>query len=300
MDTNASLVINADDLGVSRGATLGIVRAHREGIVTSASLAVTTPHYSHAVETCVQACPTLGIGLHFTLTSGSPAAGSGRVPLLVDPSGRFRWRFSSLLAEALRQPGALFDQIERELEAQLQRLLTDGIRPDHINGERHIHLIPGIFERVVAAAARHGIRFVRAGRDLGPGLSRLGDAGVVLLNGGGVKSGLLSVLSARARTRLTKAVRTPDYVASYVHTGRLDLVLDRLLARPPLNGITEAMVHPGIPEENGTLALGNRELERYLMSPDRRAELDACVRARTGKGLWQLTNYRALQSVLPA
>ena len=48
------MVVNADDLGVSRGATLGILRAHREGIVTSASLAVTTPFYEHALEVLLE------------------------------------------------------------------------------------------------------------------------------------------------------------------------------------------------------------------------------------------------------
>ena len=92
------LVVNADDLGVSRGANLGTVRAHREGIVTSASLAVTTPFYEHAVETCVRACPDLGIGLHFTLTSGRPVSPPERVPLLIDRAGFFCWRFLPLLA----------------------------------------------------------------------------------------------------------------------------------------------------------------------------------------------------------
>ena len=81
------IVVNADDLGVSRGTTLGIIKAHREGIVTSASLAVTTDAYEHAVTQCVRQCPELGIGLHFTLTSGRPARPS---PLLVDRDGFFR------------------------------------------------------------------------------------------------------------------------------------------------------------------------------------------------------------------
>src|SRR5262245_26028596 len=153
-----ALVVNADDLGVSRGATLGILRAHREGIVTSASLAPTTPDYSHALEACVRACPRLGIGLHFTLTSGRPVSPTATVPLLVDGRGVLRWRFLTLLGSAgISRRRDLLEQIDVELEAQIQRLQADGITPDHINGERHVQLIPGIFERVVDAARRHGI-----------------------------------------------------------------------------------------------------------------------------------------------
>src|SRR6266849_5204146 len=113
-----ALVVNADDLGVSRGATLGIIKAHREGIVTSASLAVTTPFYKDAVDSCVRENRELGIGLHFTLTSGKPVSDAERVPLLTGKNGFFRWRFMSLWrAVAVQKRKDLLDQIGIELQA---------------------------------------------------------------------------------------------------------------------------------------------------------------------------------------
>src|SRR5438093_10845043 len=110
-----ALVVNADDLGVSRGATLGIVRAHEEGVVTRASLAATTPFYEHALTACVRACPRLGVGLHFTLTSGRPVSPAARVPLLVDGQGRLKWRFVPLLRRAgLARRKDLLAQIDVE------------------------------------------------------------------------------------------------------------------------------------------------------------------------------------------
>jgi predicted glycoside hydrolase/deacetylase ChbG (UPF0249 family) len=290
----AWLVVNADDLGVSVGATMGVIRAHREGIVTSASLAVTTAHYQHAVDSCVRACPELGIGLHFTLTSGTPASEPGTVPTLVGRNGKFRHRFMSLWGSALAAGNTrLFADIAAELEAQLARLRNDGIRPDHINGERHVHLIPGIFEIVAGAAKRHGVRYVRAGRDAGSRYYSPMHAAGVISSGGFIKSALLATLSRRARGHIPEGVTTPDYVASYLHTGRLDMVLPELLRRAN-EGVTEVMVHPGVPGANTDLALGNSELESYLMSDDRRAELDACISALGATGEWTLTNYRQL------
>jgi len=318
-----ALVVNADDLGVSRGATLGIVKAHREGIVTSASLAVTTPFYQHALEVCSRTSPNLGLGLHFTLTSGRPASPLESVPLLVDEAGVFRWRFLPLLrATALRRRSDLLDQIEIELEAQIQRLVRDGVRADHIDGERHVHLIPGIFERVAAAARRHDIPFLRLGREIGTGLPGPRQAGL-LIRSGLVKSWLLSALSRRGRKNLGGGrgggIRSADHFASYLYSGRLDLVLKRILDRPARAGITEIMVHPGIPEESRGLLLGNRELERYLALEDRRKELDACIEARlwmtgavrraeageAGRGTngggidWKLTTFRSLAEEEP-
>ncbi|HEY8165154.1 MAG TPA: ChbG/HpnK family deacetylase [Gemmatimonadaceae bacterium] len=288
----SALVVNADDLGVSKGATLGIIKAHREGIVTSASIAVTTPFYDHAVKSCVQTCPDLGMGLHFTLTSGKPVSEPARVPLLVGRNGFFRWRFISLLrAAAIEKKKELLDQVVIELNAQLGRLIADGIKPDHIDGERHVHLIPGIFEKVVAAAWSHGVPFVRAGTDVGSRCVRGAHVPGLIVRGGFAKSWLLSRLSARDRTHLRDGVSSADRVASYLYTGRIDLMIKCLLGVSPVEGVTELMVHPGIPEESRGIDLGNKELERYLVSEDRRIELNACVEARSWLERWELTTF---------
>lgn len=288
------LVVNADDLGVSKGATLGIIKAHREGIVTSASLATTYPFYQHAIES-VRACPQLGIGLHFTLTSGKPVSDAKRVPLLIGENGFFRWRFTSLLrAVSIGKKSKLLDQIGIELEAQFQRLVADGITPDHIDGERHVHIIPGIFEKVVATAKQNGVKFVRAGKDVGLGLLQGADGPRLLLNGGFVKEGLLSFLSSRARRHLVDGVSNAEYIASYLYSGRSDLLIKRFFELPRQDGLTEIMVHPGIPEESKGIDVGNRELEHYLRSEARRRELNACIEAKAWLGNWHLTNYRQL------
>jgi predicted glycoside hydrolase/deacetylase ChbG (UPF0249 family) len=290
----SALVVNADDLGVSKGATLGIVKAHREGIVTSASLAVTTPFYEHAVQSCVRTCPELGIGLHFTLTSGKPVSDPARVPLLIGKNGFFRWRFMSLLrAVSVQKKTDLLDEVEIELEAQLGRLVADGIRPDHIDGERHVHLIPGIFEKVVSAARLHGVPFVRAGTDVGSQCIRRAHLPGLVMRGGFAKSWLLSTFSRRDRSRLDVGVFSVDHVASYLYSGRMDLMIRCMLGRPR-EGVTEMMVHPGFPEQSRGIDLGNRELERYVMSEDRARELNACIEARALLGRSELTTFARL------
>ena len=286
-------VINADDLGVSRGATLGIVRAHLEGVVTSASLAPTGADYRHALEVTQKDCPELGIGLHFTLSAGKPISKPADVPLLVDQQGNFRWEFVSLLrALRLQRSGDLLTQIEIELEAQLQKLLADGVSPDHINSERHVHLIPGIFDQVVLAARRHGIPFVRAGKDIGPGLVGIEHFKPAILNGGILKFMLLQGLTQLSKDKQPQ-VKSCNNFASYIFTGRLDLILKQILVKAP-EGVTEIMVHPGIPEESHDVHLGNPGLEHYLTLEDRRRELNACIEARSIAQQLDLCSFRTL------
>ncbi len=61
------LIVNADDFGASRGINRAILELHELGVVTSASLMMKMPAADDAVR-LAKASPTLGVGLHVTLT----------------------------------------------------------------------------------------------------------------------------------------------------------------------------------------------------------------------------------------
>src|SRR5271163_1537845 len=85
---NTKLIINADDLGMSRGITDGILVAHRYGFLTSASLLVNMPASEYAVER-VASAPKLGVGVHLNICQGRPISPVREVPSLVDVEGKF-------------------------------------------------------------------------------------------------------------------------------------------------------------------------------------------------------------------
>jgi homogentisate 1,2-dioxygenase len=68
--TMKELILNADDFGLTQGINHGIIRAHRDGILTSATLMATGSAFDHAVEQ-VRANPTLGVGCHLVAASRS-------------------------------------------------------------------------------------------------------------------------------------------------------------------------------------------------------------------------------------
>src|SRR5947209_16345510 len=82
------LIVNADDFGRSRSINEAVIRAHREGILTTASLMVNEPSCAEAVELAKQN-PALGVGLHLTLLMGHSALPSKEIPGLVNESGEF-------------------------------------------------------------------------------------------------------------------------------------------------------------------------------------------------------------------
>jgi len=273
----AILVVNADDLGLSASANAGVFLAHRDGVVTSASVVMTTPACEQAAAELPR-YPRLGVGLHFCLTAGRAVADPKDVPDLVDADGYLRWRFMSLLlALSGRRRPSLSQQIALELEAQIERARSFGIRLDHINSERHIHLIPPIFELVASAAQRHGIPHVRTIDDIGPPYLSLGDACRAAFDGGAAKAWLLGRFSRKGRRFLRADEGQHVKFATLYCTGRMYRVLPAIWRDPP-EGVTEVAVHPGLP--NGRAASGalrNIQLARYLASPERRKATEVCL-----------------------
>src|SRR5207248_7825508 len=82
------LIINADDFGHSARVNAAILRAHREGVLTSASLMVAEPGWQEAVEIARQN-PALGVGLHVVVTFDRAVLTAAEIPHLVGKEGKF-------------------------------------------------------------------------------------------------------------------------------------------------------------------------------------------------------------------
>src|SRR3954451_18961465 len=86
--TNRRLIINADDFGRSRSINEAVIRAHREGVLTSASLMMNEVACEEAVALAKEN-PKLGIGLHLTVLCGHSALTPKEIPGLVNSNGEF-------------------------------------------------------------------------------------------------------------------------------------------------------------------------------------------------------------------
>jgi len=228
---SAYLVVNADDFGLTEGNNRAIADAHRLGIVTSASLLANGGAFDHAVE-LARKTPGLGVGVHLTLTEGPPIVSSsvlapnGSFPLSNQPFVR-AWLTGRLPCEPIRQ----------EFEAQIRKVMSEGISPTHLDGHKYIHLLPGIVAIVLSLAHKFAIPFVRVPHRPAdswqshpmrlPGLA------------------ILTTLGQLTYPQARKAgVQMIDRYAGFVDTGHLTVrALHNLLERP-CPGITELVCHP--------------------------------------------------------
>lgn len=211
------LIVNADDFGYTPGVTSGIVRAHREGIVTATTLMVNARD-SDGAGAAARRTKTLDVGLHVVFTYGRSLLPAARVPSLVDAEGNFP-RVRDLLREG--RPKA--DEALAEARAQYARARElIGREPSHLDTHHWVHDMRALEDAMLELAKETGAA--------------------------------LRAHDGRQRARFRDAgVRTTDrFVREYQHTGAIGLesllaLLEHLAEEEA--GTVELMCHPGEPDE---------------------------------------------------
>jgi hopanoid biosynthesis associated protein HpnK len=153
------LIVNADDFGRSSSINHAVIRAHREGILTTTSLMVNEPACAEAVA-LARENPRLGVGLHLTLLCGHATLPPVKIPGLVNSTGEFANNpagagFRYFFQRSLRE------QLRAELHAQFDKFRATGLELDHVNGHLHLHLHPTVFHLLMQDADQLGFRRIR-------------------------------------------------------------------------------------------------------------------------------------------
>ena len=261
-----SLVVNADDLGLTVGVNEGIFDAHDHGILTSASLFASAPATSDAIRRA-RSRPSLGVGVHLALVDGTPTLPPGRVPTLVEDDGRFRRSWKPFIVACLRGTVSLAE-VELELTAQIERLRSAGVRLTHLDAHKHVHAYPPVFAIVARLAARFGIPVVRVPYERRSPICRDTDPRGTIRLQALLNVAMLPWARRDYRTAASHDVRTTHFVGR-IHTGVLSAETLAGLVRALQPGVTELMVHPGYTDDDlertGTRLLESRQNELDLL-----------------------------------
>jgi predicted glycoside hydrolase/deacetylase ChbG (UPF0249 family) len=262
------LVVNADDFGLSPAISRGILRAHRDGIVTSTSLLGNVADLQAARGLLAEA-PNLGVGVHLTLTGGASVAPAESVPSLLAPGGLFHPRGRDFIAAWVRGRIAA-DDIERELDAQVARIRDAGIAIDHLDTHHHLGFLPAIGRAVEQIARRHGIAGVRSVVER-PTLAWVTEPRR------GLEAGMLTGLAWLTRRQLGARRHGPQSWG-YVEAGHLDeiRILEVIGRLGP--GPHELICHPGEEDPQGA---SFEEPDRY----QRTAELASLTSEKVHRAL---------------
>jgi hopanoid biosynthesis associated protein HpnK len=231
------LIVNADDWGLTPAVNRGVVRAFRDGIVTSASLLVTGSAFEDAV-TLARENPKLSVGLHLALVEERASLGCDVLPTLVDEAGRFPRTSTEFIRRAIL--GRIkWHEVEREIEAQIELFQKTGLRLSHLDSHQHLHMFPPIFR--IVRRLTHSMQNVWIRNPVGPWRKSPDTPVGRWVQRLGLNFACLSARGLRDRSQ----PNMPDGLYGFEVSGRLTRpALGQIIRRIP-HGLYELICHPG-------------------------------------------------------
>jgi chitin disaccharide deacetylase len=160
------LIVNADDFGYSEAVNRAIMSGFESSLLTSTSIMANMPGFDHAVGLLRRnSFLQQKVGLHLNLTEGFPLSRTlTDCPVFCSEDGRLIYdRDRSLFRLSRQEREAVYE----ELRMQLERVLTAGIRPVHLDSHHHSHTEWAIAPLVCRLARSYGIRRIRLTRNMG-------------------------------------------------------------------------------------------------------------------------------------
>ena len=235
-----AVIVTADDFGFSCEVNAGIVRAHREGILTATSLMVAAAARDEAAA-LARENPKLDVGLHLVVCRGHSVLAPERLAGIVDAAGNFP---QSPVAAGMRYffNRSLRTRLRDEIRAQIDLHLKLIGRLDHIDGHLNFHVHPVVADLLIDLCAEYRVPSMRLPREpVATTLALARDHAARKL----VENGIFRALSRRARRQLVeRGIRSTDSLFGLHQSGHLseEYVLGVIARLPP--GLTELYFHP--------------------------------------------------------
>jgi hopanoid biosynthesis associated protein HpnK len=239
------LIFTADDYGLSLEVNRAVEAAHRNGVLSTASLMVAAPATADAVRRARQ-LPELHVGLHVVLVNGRPVLPPERVPDLVGSDGAFLTDLALAGRRFFFRPGAR-SQLRAEIRAQFEAFAATGLVLDHVNAQNHMHVHPTVLTTILHVGRAFGMKAVRIPYE--PALASWRGTRFDLRRRVAEELNLAVWLTLmRIRLRLA-GMRTNDYVFGRNDTA--EMTADRILGFLPAlpDGVGEIYSHPDIGNE---------------------------------------------------
>jgi len=278
------LIVTADDFGLAVEVNEAVEAAHRDGILTGASLMVGAPAAADAVARA-RRLPALKVGLHVVLVSGRPVLPPEAVPDLVGPDGAFRDDMARAGIAFFFRP-TVRRQLAAEIRAQFARFAATGLALDHADAHRHFHLHPTVAGLIARIGRDHGLTAIRLPREPWAVLRRAEPGGP-----GRLAARLIAPWVALLGWRLRRAgLATNDQVFGITWTGAMTEArwLALLPHLPP--GVSEFYCHPAVAQP----AAFRHSMPAYRPVEEFRALISPAVRAAIADAGIELTCFGAL------
>lgn len=152
-------IISADDFGLSVEVNEAIENAHRNGVLSTASLMVAGPAVDDAIERAKRN-PSLNVGLHLVVIEGAAVLPHTRLPVITQSDGWFSSSQVGLGVDYFFRPEGRAE-LAAEITAQFEAFQRTGLTLDHANAHKHMHLHPTVASMMIRIGRTYGLRAIR-------------------------------------------------------------------------------------------------------------------------------------------
>ena len=250
------------------GTNFAIKKAVEAGLLTHVSIFSTGDYFDDGIN--MLANHDVLKGLHFNLTNGMSATGPNE---LTDYNGKFKYGFIGIFLKSFKPNVRKI--IEKEIKAQLNILKSKVKHISHIDGHRHVHMIPFISNIVKKVSEEFNINEIRVMNERLLESLLIGRKFTLDGIGGFVKFLLLKFFY------YINSIKSNYRFFSIIYTGQINTdMLTRIMSK---NEKFEVMIHPSEPKLDRNIDFYNNNEKAYRLSDKRYRELQACLNFKAKK-----------------
>lgn len=165
---NELLQITSDDWGISPAVNEGMLKLAQLGVIKRVSIMANSLHKDYLLDE-LKAVPGIKLGLHFNLTNGvllGQKTGHHHVDGLAQTNSLLHLIKKSWFG-CRKLPSVLLEDIAHEFTLQVTTLQQQGIALSYFDSHHHVHLLPGIIDRIGSQAKTLGVGHTRLVLDWG-------------------------------------------------------------------------------------------------------------------------------------
>ena len=285
---NQYLIINADDFGCDIKTNNAILKCYTEGIVTSTTAYVNFPESIKMIKEVHELYPDFPVGIHLNITFGKPVLPPEEIPTLVNKKNGEFWNEDEILSHIA---DISYEEVKKEIHAQIELFLESGFSPDHIDYHNHILALYTPFHQIardealrlnipvrnpVPVSSYKTIKVPSGGAD-SAAIKKLIIYGIFhpfksipMMK----KVGVQAFIEQERITQESK-IQTPDWFIDVFYENATTDVFLSIIDQLP-NGVSEIMCHPGA-SENEVEILTNPIVKAYLSEKNIHLKSFSCL-----------------------
>jgi len=150
-----TIIANADDLGLNSTVNSAIVQCFKQGYINSASIITNSPIFNETISLIKSEPDVNNLGVHIDLVEFKPVT-QFTDKQFVNQTGN--WNLNPANSKLLLLKKGASRAIENEIYAQIEKAISTGLNPIHLDSHYHMHTLPGFQPLFIKAAKRYRLK----------------------------------------------------------------------------------------------------------------------------------------------